>query len=161
MLGSPYRPCQILLLWCITVFFSSASTLFSETFKKHNWRSLFKLRLPRRLRERFRKSEEFAGTEKSFHCIVLIDFLRVYSIFFQRRHPLQTFRKRIEIPFRPMAEMQFTGLSDKFITKQREVVRVGSEEDEGNVGSNRESMLRTSTFLGFLENSLPYGTNYR
>lgn len=51
------------------------------------------------------------------------------------RKPLQTFRKRIEIPIRPLAEVTFSGTSDKFITKNRPIIdsnlnKVSDEKEE-------------------------------
>ncbi|CAI2323818.1 unnamed protein product [Caenorhabditis sp. 36 PRJEB53466] len=47
-----------------------------------------------------------------------------------RRQPAQTFRKRIEIPLRPLAEVQFTGSSGKFIVKNKEAVSQMNPEEE-------------------------------
>ncbi|EFO85970.1 hypothetical protein CRE_01618 [Caenorhabditis remanei] len=51
-------------------------------------------------------------------------------IHIHRKPLLQTFRKRIEIPIRPLAEVTFSGTSDKFITKNRPVLDLNSNMNE-------------------------------
>ncbi|PIC44244.1 hypothetical protein B9Z55_004677 [Caenorhabditis nigoni] len=51
-------------------------------------------------------------------------------IHIHRKPLLQTFRKRIEIPIRPLAEVTFTGTSDKFITKNRPILDLNSNQNE-------------------------------
>ncbi|EGT41385.1 hypothetical protein CAEBREN_23429 [Caenorhabditis brenneri] len=71
-------------------------------------------------------------------------------IHIHRKPLLQTFRKRIEIPIRPLAEVTFSGTSDKFITKNRQRV----EDLSSNLNEVSEEEEKIGTLPEF-ESSQP------
>ncbi|EGT32283.1 hypothetical protein CAEBREN_28457 [Caenorhabditis brenneri] len=71
-------------------------------------------------------------------------------IHIHRKPLLQTFRKRIEIPIRPLAEVTFSGTSDKFITKNRPIV----EDLSSNLNEVSEEEEKIGTLPEF-ESSQP------
>ncbi|UMM16368.1 hypothetical protein L5515_013403 [Caenorhabditis briggsae] len=76
-------------------------------------------------------------------------------IHIHRKPLLQTFRKRIEIPIRPLAEVTFTGTSDKFITKNRRILDLNSNQNDGSEEDKIDEFESFKRLQNLPEPSLP------